>query len=67
MEFSFSPTLSNIFLQNFEKHILNTLDKNPKFCLHYVNDIFAIWQFGRSKLENNWSTLNNFISNSNLH
>ena len=42
---------ANIFMWNFERHLLDNCAYKPFLYLRYVYDIFVIWQHGEEKLE----------------
>lgn len=53
-----SPTLANLFTENFEVDALRNASKRPKLCLRYVNAAFVIWQRGEKEFQNVMTHLN---------
>jgi hypothetical protein len=49
---SLSPTVSNIFMEQFEKLDLNSAQHGPSVWLRYVDDTCVAWPHGPSKLQN---------------
>ncbi|XP_065213372.1 uncharacterized protein LOC135840674 [Planococcus citri] len=46
-----SPKVANFYMEKFEEKALETATLKPKIWLRYVDDVFAIWQHGRDKLQ----------------
>jgi hypothetical protein len=48
---SLSPTVSNIFMENFEEVALDTPEYKPAKWLRYVDDTFVVWPHGPARLQ----------------
>jgi uncharacterized protein (UPF0335 family) len=48
---SLPPVVSNIFMEHFEKLVLETSDLKPAVLLRYVDDTFVVWPHGPSSLQ----------------
>ena len=46
-----SPVLANIFMEHFEQNALSNSTYVPKLCKRFVDDIFAIWSYGKEHLD----------------
>ena len=46
-----AATYANIFMWNFEKHLIDNCTDKPFLCLCYIYDIFVIRQHGDDRLE----------------
>jgi hypothetical protein len=42
-----SPVIANFFMQDFEKHALETATHKPTYWYRYVDDTFIIWPHGK--------------------
>jgi len=58
MESPISPVIANIFMEHFEKVVLQKTPKKPEIWFHYV-DTFVIWRHGRVELRKFLIFLNN--------
>ena len=54
-----SPVVANLFMEHFEKKVLDKTPHKPALWLRYVDDTFVIWPHGKDKLESFLSELNN--------
>jgi len=45
-----SPTIANIFMEDFEIKALATARLKPSLWVRYVDDTFTIWPYGKEKL-----------------
>ena len=54
-----SPVLANIFMEHFEQNALANSALVPKLWKRYVDDIFAVWSYGKEQLNIFLSYLNN--------
>ena len=54
-----SPIVANMFMEAFEDRALDTIEKKPKVWLRYVDDVFVIWNHGKSSLQSFLGHLNN--------
>jgi hypothetical protein len=48
---SFSPIVSNIFMEHFEKLALDSAKHKPSLWLRYVDDNFVVWPLGPEQLQ----------------
>jgi hypothetical protein len=55
----FSPIVSNIFLEHFEKLALDSAQYKPSLELQYVDGTFVIWLHGPERLQDFLNHLNN--------
>ena len=56
-----SPIVANIYMEHFEKTVLDSAQIQPKLCMRYVDNNFVVWPHGRT-------TLNPFLDHLNsLH
>ena len=46
-----APSYANIFMSDFEDRHVYTYDLQPKVWLRYIDDIFCLWQHGRTELD----------------
>ena len=54
-----SPVLANIFMEHFEQNALANSTYVPKLWKRFVDDIFAIWSYGKEHLD----TFLNYLKN----
>ena len=54
-----SPVLANIFMEHFEQIALANSTYVPKLWKRFVDDIFAIWSYGKEHLDTFLNYLNN--------
>ena len=54
-----SPVLANIFMEQFEQIALANSTYVPKLWKRFVDDIFAIWSYGKEHLDTFLNYLNN--------
>ena len=45
-----SPVIANIYMEDFEKKVLESAPLKPRCWYRYVDDTFVIWQHGSEKL-----------------
>ncbi|GJQ78204.1 hypothetical protein Trydic_g2533 [Trypoxylus dichotomus] len=57
-----SPIIANIFMEDFEIRVLDTVKYKPKQWLRYVDGTFIIWTHDEDKLQDFLSHLNNIHS-----
>jgi len=50
MESSISPVIATIFMEHFEKEVLQTTTRKSEVWFRYVDDTFVIWRHGRAEL-----------------
>lgn len=55
-----SPQLADIICARFEKKLFSTLKLLPIFWKRFLDDVFAIWTFSSSELNDFLTSLNNF-------
>lgn len=55
-----SPVVANIFMEAFEKEVLDSAPLKPKCWFRYIDDTFIIWPHGRN-------TLTDFLTHLNAH
>ena len=61
-----SPIIANIYMEHFEKKALNSFPFTPEEWKRYVDDIFAKWIHGKSKLNDFLNHINNIQVTLNL-
>jgi len=54
-----SPVIANIFMEHFEKEVLQKTSKKPEIWFHYVDDTFVIWRHDKAELHKFLIFLNN--------
>ena len=54
-----APSYANIFMSDFEDKYVYTYQLQPLLWLRYIDDIFCVWQHGKSELDNFTEHLNN--------
>ena len=45
-----APNYANLFMGFFETNLLNSFNLKPTIWIRYIDDIFIIWNHGKSKL-----------------
>ena len=45
-----SPVLCNLFMNDLEKTAMEKSEQKPKMWLRYVDDTFALWEYGEDSL-----------------
>jgi hypothetical protein len=55
---SLSHIISNIFMEHFEKLVLDSAQYKPSLWLWYVDDTSVIWPHGSEQLQNLFNHLN---------
>jgi hypothetical protein len=58
-----SPIFANIFMEDFEQKTIASACFRPKVWLRYVDDIFAVWSHGETKLDEFTQYLNTISPN----
>jgi hypothetical protein len=51
MRSSLTPTVSNIFMEHFEKLALDSAQYKPLLWLRYIDDMFVVWPHGPELLQ----------------
>ena len=46
-----SPVIANLFMERFEKDVLDSSPLKPTVWLRYVDDTFVIWPHGEKNLK----------------
>jgi hypothetical protein len=59
---SLSPIVSNIFMEQFEKMVLDSVQYKPSLWFWYVDGIFVVWTHGPGRLQNFYNHLNRLRS-----
>jgi hypothetical protein len=55
---SLSSIMSNIFMDHFEKLVLDSAQHKPSLWLRYVENMFLVWPHGSERLQNFLSQIN---------